>query len=383
MTQGLIQTYNEINKKEISRRSRGGQNYKYRIGEVLNNRYQLTTLLGSGSFSQVIGAHDLTTPGAEAAIKIVKLGNPYHRQATVEINILRDLHARDPSNEFNIVLMLGMFQHQGHQCIVFERLSMNLYQYLKNTRNPTTNNRFYGVSLRLVRTFGKQLLKTLSFLSRRDIGIIHCDLKPENILLCNPKKSLVKIVDFGSSCKVDELMYAVVQSRFYRSPEVLLGMKYGLEIDIWSLGCMLVEMHSGATLFQGKRDEEQLYKIIEVLGMIPTGMIDRAKPANRDIYFDQKPGSIENGNPTWILRQCPSPIQSSGQSSNAFSPYHLSSQIRVKRSTEVDSSYQLFEDLVRRMLRLDPKERITADEALTHPFFSEQCSAENENVVMT
>jgi len=59
-------------------------------------------------------------------------------------------------------------------------------------------------------------------------------------------------------------MYAVVQSRFYRSPEVLLGMKYGLEIDIWSLGCMLVEMHSGATLFQGKRDEEQLYKIIEV-----------------------------------------------------------------------------------------------------------------------
>jgi len=50
----------------------------------------------------VIGAHDLTTPGAEAAIKIVKLGNPYHRQATVEINILRDLHARDPSNEFNI-----------------------------------------------------------------------------------------------------------------------------------------------------------------------------------------------------------------------------------------------------------------------------------------
>jgi serine/threonine protein kinase len=59
-------------------------------------------------------------------------------------------------------------------------------------------------------------------------------------------------------------MYAVVQSRFYRSPEVLLGMKYGLAIDVWSLGCMLVEMHSGATLFQGKRDEEQLYKIIEV-----------------------------------------------------------------------------------------------------------------------
>jgi dual specificity tyrosine-phosphorylation-regulated kinase 1 len=358
------------------RRSRGGQNYSFSHGELLNNKYRLASLLGSGSFSQVVRAQDLTNREVDVAVKIVKTGNPYQHQASVEMNILRELHAKDPLDEYNIVRMVGSFTHLGHQCIVFERLSINLYQYLKNTRSPTNHNRYHGVSLNLVRTFGRQLLETLTFLSRTDVSIIHCDLKPENILLRNLKQSYVKVVDFGSSCKSESLMYAVVQSRFYRSPEVLLGMKYGLAIDVWSLGCMLVEMHSGATLFQGKRDEEQLYKIIEIFGMIPPAMIELAKPSNRDIYFDKPPGSGslegEGGKEDWILRQCPSPIQSSGQSSNAFAQVHLSTRVRVKRSTETELSYNYFEELIRDMLRINPEERITAKEALAHPFFQEQ-----------
>lgn len=81
--------------------------------------------------------------------------------------------------------------------------------------------------------------------------LIHCDLKPENILLVQPQRSAIKVIDFGSSCFVDERMYTYVQSRFYRSPEVILGLPYGCEIDMWSFGCILAELYMGYPLFPG------------------------------------------------------------------------------------------------------------------------------------
>lgn len=73
-------------------------------------------------------------------------------------------------------------------------------------------------------------------------GILHCDLKPENILLCDPAKSAIRVIDFGSSCMEDEQMYTYIQSRFYRSPEVIMGLPYHCSIDMWSLGCILAEV---------------------------------------------------------------------------------------------------------------------------------------------
>lgn len=84
---------------------------------------------------------------------------------------------------------------RNHLCLVFELLSYNLYDLLRNTN-------FRGVSLNLTRKFAQQLCTALLFLSTPELNIIHCDLKPENILLCNPKRSAIKIVDFGSSCQL-------------------------------------------------------------------------------------------------------------------------------------------------------------------------------------
>lgn len=81
-----------------------------------------------------------------------------------------------------------------------------------------------------------QLASTLMFLSSPELNIIHCDLKPENVLLCNPKRSAIKIIDFGSSCQIGHRIYQYIQSRFYRSPEILLGLQYDTAIDMWSLG---------------------------------------------------------------------------------------------------------------------------------------------------
>ena len=147
--------------------------------------------------------------------------------------------------------------YRNHQCLVFEMLSLNLYELLKNTQ-------FGGVSLNLIRKFGKQVLQSLSFLSRPDVDIIHCDLKPENILLRHPKKSGIKVIDFGSSCRSNKRMYSYIQSRFYRSPEVMLGLPYSTSIDMWSLGCILVEMHTGEPLFSGSDQFDQMQKIVQV-----------------------------------------------------------------------------------------------------------------------
>ena len=157
--------------------------------------------------------------------------------------------------------------HKNHTCIVFEHLSYNLYDLLRNTS-------FHGVSLNLVRKFAIQILQSLRFLSAPQINVIHCDLKPENILLRHPRRSGIKVIDFGSSCYGDKRMYKYIQSRFYRSPEVVLGLKYDVAIDVWSLGCVLVEMHTGEPLFNGSDEADQLRKIMEILGPIPNDMLE-------------------------------------------------------------------------------------------------------------
>jgi len=150
------------------------------------------------------------------------------------------------------------FSHREHVCLVFEALGVNLLQLLQQ-------NGCRGLSLSLVRFFSKQLLQALVLL--RKLGVIHCDLKPENILLRNLQSPAIKIIDFGSACYEQQLpTTSYIQSRFYRSPEVLLGHPYGCEIDTWSLGCIVGEFFLGLPLFPGESEYNQLYRIVEMLG---------------------------------------------------------------------------------------------------------------------
>ena len=277
------------------------ENYDYIItnGELFYNKYKIKERIGKGSFGQVVRAEDLET-NQDVAIKIIKSKKPFLMQAKTEIELLTHLNEKDPSDQHNIgkflnrrhlvgpiylwfscslstagttrlqyltiliflfldssVRLLTHFMYRNHQCLVFEMLSLNLYELLKNTQ-------FGGVSLNLIRKFAKQVLKSLMFLARSDVDIIHCDLKPENILLRHPKKSGVKVIDFGSSCRSNKRMYSYIQSRFYRSPEVMLGLPYSVSIDMWSLGCILAEMHTGEPLFSGSDQFDQMQKVVKV-----------------------------------------------------------------------------------------------------------------------
>lgn len=276
--------------------------------------------------------------------------------------------------------------YRNHQCLVFEMLSLNLYELLKNTQ-------FGGVSLNLIRKFAKQVLKSLSFLARKDVDIIHCDLKPENILLRHPKKSAIKVIDFGSSCRSHKRMYSYIQSRFYRSPEVMLGLPYTTAIDMWSLGCILAEMHTGEPLFSGSDQFDQMQKIVKTLGMIPSSMVEKANDHHILQFFEKRRVPSGRGE-TWMIKQ---QQDSAGTSSSRGGDVAADSNATVKPSEDPlatlmelirgDSSrkkkyptsetgnspqnYELFVDLIHKMLSYDPRLRIKPEDALDHPFITE------------
>lgn len=129
--------------------------------------------------------------------------------------MLETLKRNDPDDNKNTVKMKEYFLFRKHLCITFELLSINLYEFIKS-------NSFQGLSVGLIRRFAIQLLIALSYFHKHKI--IHCDLKPENILLKNIRKSGIKVIDLGSSCFESERIYTYIQSRFYRAPEIILGL---------------------------------------------------------------------------------------------------------------------------------------------------------------
>jgi dual specificity tyrosine-phosphorylation-regulated kinase 2/3/4 len=156
-------------------------------------------------------------------------------------------------------------------------LSMNLYHFLKF-------NRFQGLSMALIRRFAVQLLQALCLLHQN--RIIHCDLKPENILLRQSNRSAIKVIDFGSSCFSNKRIYTYIQSRFYRAPEIMLGIPYSAAIDMWSFGCILVELSTGFPIFPGENEAQQLFCIMEYLGTPSAEVLARA--TRKKIFFENE-----------------------------------------------------------------------------------------------
>lgn len=232
-------------------------------GDHIAYRYEILELLGSGSFSQVCKCFDHKAK-KEVALKIIKSHKRFEEQGQIEVKVLRYLKNIESSSKQFFVQMEEHFFFRGHLCITFELLGFNLYELLKA-------NRYQGFSSTLVRRFAIQILKGLSLL--RGHEIVHCDLKPENIILVNSLESSLKIIDFGSSCFENERIYYYIQSRIYRAPEVILGIPYTAAIDMWSLGCIIVELLTGDPMFQGENEAEQLLAIMEVLGYPPECMI--------------------------------------------------------------------------------------------------------------
>ena len=310
--------------------------YKLILGDHLNYRYEIQQVLGKGSFGQVCKCYDHKEK-KHVAIKIIRNQKRFHRQAKVEIKVLDELKTPDNGLNSHSVQMLDYFIFRKHICIIFELLSINLYDLLKS-------NSFRGFSLALVRRFIVQILSCLSFLRQK--RIIHCDLKPENILLKEQNKSGIKVIDFGSSCLDNEKVYTYIQSRFYRAPEIILGIDYTVAIDMWSLGCIAAELHSGYPLFPGESEAEQLLCIMEVKGIPPEEILDIS--TRKKLFFD---GSY------------PKVIQNSRGKKRLPGTRKLEEKVK--------SSDELFLNFLKKCLDWNPATRMTPEEAFHHEFIQE------------
>lgn len=312
-------------------------------------RYEVLKVIGKGSFGQVVKAYDHKTH-THVALKMVRNEKRFHKQAQEEIRILEHLRKQDKDNTMNIIHMQDSFTFRNHMCITFELLSINLYELIKK-------NKFQGFSLQLVRKFSHSLLQCLDALNRNKI--IHCDMKPENVLLKQQGRSGLKVIDFGSSCYEHQRIYTYIQSRFYRAPEVILGAKYGMPIDMWSLGCILAELLTGFPLLPGEDEADQLACIMELLGMPPQRLLDQSKRAKNFINSKGYPRyctatTLADG--TVVL---------SGGLSRRGKPRGPPGSKELKRALKGCDDH-LFLDFIKRCLEWDPEVRMTPTAALRH-----------------
>eukprot|EP00800_Vazella_pourtalesii_P023872 TRINITY_DN990_c0_g1_i1.p1 TRINITY_DN990_c0_g1~~TRINITY_DN990_c0_g1_i1.p1 ORF type:complete len:786 (+),score=177.54 TRINITY_DN990_c0_g1_i1:37-2358(+) len=306
--------------------------YRKVTNDHIGYRYESLETIGKGSFGQVVKAYDHRSH-IHVAVKVIRNKKRFHHQALVEVKILDHLKRKDKDGTHNIIQMLEHFYFRYHLCIVFELLSINLYEMIKK-------NQFQGFSLSLVRKLAISMLHCLRLLYRE--RIIHCDLKPENILLRARNQYSIKVIDFGSSCYEEEKIYTYIQSRFYRSPEVILGLSYGIPIDMWSFGCILAELHTGYPLFPGNDEYEQLACIMEIIGVPPMDLLVEAQ--RKRVFFD------ESNNPRQLTN----------------SKGRLRKPSTKLLGTALKTDDYRFIDFIKRALQWDPNLRMTPDEALLH-----------------
>ncbi|MGH0154909.1 UNVERIFIED_CONTAM: hypothetical protein FKN15_037550 [Acipenser sinensis] len=215
----------------------------------MKNTYEVLDFLGRGTFGQVVkcwkrGTNDIV------AIKILKNHPSYARQGQIEVSILARLSSEN-ADENNLVRAFECFQHRNHTCLVFEMLEQNLYDFLKQ-------NKFSPLPLKVIRPILQQVATALKKL--KSLGLIHADLKPENIMLVDPVRQpyRVKVIDFGSASHVSKVVCSTyLQSRYYRAPEIILGLTFCEAIDMWSLGCVIAELFLGWPLYPGALEYDQ------------------------------------------------------------------------------------------------------------------------------
>jgi cyclin-dependent kinase 2 len=288
------------------------------------NTYQKLEKIGEGTYGVVYKTLDKRS-NAIVALKKIRLesddeGVP--STAIREISVLKELRHQ------NIVRLLDIVHTQTKLYLIFEFLQHDLKKFMEIER----------LSPEKVKLFLFQLIQGLLFCHTR--RIIHRDLKPQNLLV--KEGSMIKIADFGL-CRafgipIKTLTHEVV-TLWYRAPEVLLGCRqYSLPIDIWSVGCIFAEMAEKKPLFTGDSEIDQLFRIFRVLGT-PT----------EDLYpsITRLP-DYKNTFPKWP--------------GNGLDQY-------------VPSLCHKGKDLLKKMLCYNPEERISAKNALKHPYFEDLKSA--------
>eukprot|EP00045_Choanoeca_perplexa_P011514 m.122728 g.122728 ORF g.122728 m.122728 type:complete len:387 (+) comp15657_c0_seq5:1782-2942(+) len=339
-------------------------------GETLDRqRYIVRSEIGCGTFGKVFRCYDTNKDNKRVAIKVVKAIERYREAAETEVAILMDIARRDPNGKQPLISLLRSFDHQGHLCLVFPLCTLSLFEYMEY-------NQFSGFELHETRNIGKQCLQGLAFLHR--MCLTHTDLKPENIMLVSPQmeqfeasydkdgapkpprfrleNTRIQLIDFGSAHYDWQRHTSIVSTRHYRAPEVILNIGWSRPCDLWSLGCILFELHDGRPLFETHDNFEHLAMMEKIVGYkLPPAMMVKATI----------PASDKHGQLRW-------PEKAKDESSIRFverKVYPLRDLLGL--DDDRGEAYYTLSQALSQLLTLDPFDRVEARDALNLPFFQE------------
>lgn len=288
-------------------------------------RYERMEKLGEGTYGVVFKARDLSNIYGLVAIKKIRLENEDEGMPSTamrEIAILKEL------NHPNIVKLYDVVYVPSDKklSLIFEYVDYDMKKFMKSLNGPLTEEQ--------IKNLTRQLLDGIIHCHNR--RIIHRDLKPQNLLI-DPKTQNLKIADFGLarafSVPIRTLTHEI-ETLWYRAPEVLLGQKeYSLGVDMWAIGCIFAELNERKPLFIGDSEIDQIFKIFQFHGT-PT---DKQWPGVSQIP-DYKPN---------------------------FPKFRPVDPYNYFKSMKPDAI-----DLLLKLVALDPAKRISAIEALKHPYFN-------------
>ncbi|XP_045717664.1 homeodomain-interacting protein kinase 1 isoform X4 [Phyllostomus hastatus] len=364
---GAAATTTTVTTKSSS--SSGEGDYQLVQHEILcsmTNSYEVLEFLGRGTFGQVAKCWKRSTKEI-VAIKILKNHPSYARQGQIEVSILSRLSSEN-ADEYNFVRSYECFQHKNHTCLVFEMLEQNLYDFLKQ-------NKFSPLPLKYIRPILQQVATALMKL--KSLGLIHADLKPENIMLVDPVRQpyRVKVIDFGSASHVSKAVCSTyLQSRYYRAPEIILGLPFCEAIDMWSLGCVIAELFLGWPLYPGASEYDQIRYISQTQGLPAEYLLSAGTKTTR--FFNRDPNL---GYPLWRLKTPEEHELETGIKSKEARKYIfncLDDMAQVNMSTDLEGTDMLAEkadrreyiDLLKKMLTIDADKRVTPLKTLNHQF---------------
>ena len=321
-------------------------------------------LLGDGTFGRVLQVEDTLQSDQVYALKVIRAVARYVLAAKYEAEVLEYLARAKAFNASHVVRLVEHFTYGEHYCLLYEALGPTLYDVIK--RNHYKGGSQLGFPMSQVQTFARQLLEAVDFLHLQ--RVVHTDLKLENVVLASgalppsssppvyPPSTDIKLIDFGGAVHYDEDRSALINTRQYRAPEVILGttqagLSWNEKSDIWSLACVLAELYSGDLLFPTHDDYEHIAMIDRMCGHVPSWM----GRESRARFFDHH-GRLD------------------------FPRHATDKQIRAVRKLPllevchrqdfISSRHRDFRYLLYDMLEVDPARRPKAYQLLRHSFFS-------------
>ncbi|CAE7653500.1 Prpf4b [Symbiodinium pilosum] len=339
--------------------------YSASVGEEMgpNKCYKVEAAIGRGVFSSVYHCKGLKD-GKDYAVKLIRANSMMRRAADKEVEMYKRLekNAGEDAEGFKHVIILSdlqTFEHNGHLSLVFDLLKCDMRFALQKYGMGG------GLPLPTLQQYVRQILLGLRAL--RTAKVVHADLKPDNILM-TLNKAEIKICDFGSAMDASEqVKTAYLQPRYYRAPEIMLGVPYDMGIDMWSAGTTIYELATGKILFTGKTNNQMMNKMISVVGKFPERMWKVGEFARK--HFNET-GDFMSKDPDSITG-LPDVVQLSKPTRTVLNL--LQAELKhpnagVERKDHEKWVVQLAE-LVSNCCRLDPQERMKPGEAVELQFF--------------